>query len=97
MKFYLRDMNHEIITAWQMFFGAFRAVLIEVKKRPEIKSILCPGLGTAVGQMLPFCCAKQMYEAYKAIWLNEPLNPKNIADIYYPHQAMAGHIHKKEV
>lgn len=43
---------------------AFVAVLREARKN-EFKSILCPGLGTAVGKMPHDVCAVQMYEAYK--------------------------------
>jgi O-acetyl-ADP-ribose deacetylase (regulator of RNase III) len=70
---------------------AFRAVLLEVKKHPDhhIESILCPGLGTAVGEMTPWCCAKQMYEAYRTIWLGQPIDPKALDDAYYHHQQMA--------
>lgn len=43
---------------------AFSAAL-RVAKKNNIKSILCPGLGTAVGEMQSDVCAVQMYEAYK--------------------------------
>ena len=42
---------------------AFRAVL-RIAKDNQFDSILCPGLGTAVGQMPYEMCALQMYEAY---------------------------------
>jgi O-acetyl-ADP-ribose deacetylase (regulator of RNase III) len=69
---------------------AFRAVLLELKKRDDIQSVLCPGLGTAVGEMWPWCCAKQMHEAYKAIWSGEPIDPKALDDAYHHHYQMAG-------
>ena len=43
---------------------AFKATL-KVAKKHGIESLLCPGLGTAVGQMPTANCAIQMYEAYK--------------------------------
>jgi O-acetyl-ADP-ribose deacetylase (regulator of RNase III) len=42
---------------------ALRGTLREAKKH-EINSILCPGLGTAVGRMPYDKCAVQMYEAW---------------------------------
>ncbi len=76
---------------------AFRAALIAIKKwnvpaniEPRIESLICPGLGTAIGQIPPFACAKQMYEAYKAIWLDQPIVPKDCADIFYHHQELSG-------
>jgi len=44
---------------------AFVAALREAEKHPEINSILCPGLGTAVGQMPYAHCAIQMHAAWK--------------------------------
>ena len=43
---------------------AFTAAL-RVAKEYNFKSILCPGLGTAIGKMPFDICAVQMYEAYK--------------------------------
>lgn len=48
---------------------AFRAALLAVQRfnnntTPPIRSILCPGLGTAVGMMPPTRCARQMRMAY---------------------------------
>lgn len=45
-------------------FLAFRAAL-RAAKAHKIESILCPGLGTAIGAMAPGVCAVQMLEAYK--------------------------------
>lgn len=51
---------------------AFRAILLSVQKfnsngDHQIKSILCPGLGTGVGRMPPGRCAAQMRLAYESI------------------------------
>lgn len=50
---------------------AFRATLLAVKKHntqakyaDQITSILCPGLGTAIGNMSPEICAQQMSFAW---------------------------------
>eukprot|EP01116_Phalansterium_solitarium_P016087 TRINITY_DN3651_c0_g1_i2.p1 TRINITY_DN3651_c0_g1~~TRINITY_DN3651_c0_g1_i2.p1 ORF type:complete len:260 (-),score=24.74 TRINITY_DN3651_c0_g1_i2:105-884(-) len=59
---------------------AFRAVLIEVrrhnklvstgqKKASRISTVLCPGLGTAIGEMPFETCAYQMYKAYENVAL----------------------------
>lgn len=45
-------------------FLAFRAILREANNHEGINSILCPGLGTAVGEMPFENCALQMYEAW---------------------------------
>jgi O-acetyl-ADP-ribose deacetylase (regulator of RNase III) len=45
-------------------FLAFRAAL-RAAKAHKIDSMLCPGLGTAIGAMEPRVCAVQMLEAYK--------------------------------
>jgi O-acetyl-ADP-ribose deacetylase (regulator of RNase III) len=76
---------------------AFRAVLIALKKwnvdaniEPHINSVLCPGLGTAIGQIPAFACARQMYEAYQAIWLDKPIDPEDCSDIWYNQQELTG-------
>lgn len=43
---------------------AFNAAL-KLAKKNNIKSMLCPGLGTAIGQMPHRNCACQMYEAWR--------------------------------
>ncbi len=58
---------------------AFRAVLIAIKEwnacpqDQKIESVLCPGLATAVGEMPAWNSARQMYEAYKSVWLDQPM------------------------
>jgi hypothetical protein len=75
---------------------AFRAVLLAVKRynqiMPEehIESILCPGLGTAIGEMPVEDCAIQMWRAYTSAWLDKPIQPKQLADAYWHHRHMAG-------
>jgi len=46
-----------------------KAVLTEGKQGERIKSILCPGLGTAVGAMPFMVCAYQMLKAYQHVVL----------------------------
>lgn len=57
---------------------AFRAVLRAVKQHnrsgaPRIDSVLCPGLGTAVGRMPHARCARQMLAAFLTCELGEIL------------------------
>jgi len=49
----------QTVNAYLAFVAALR-----VAKKHSIKSLLCPGLGTAIGQMASDVCAVQMYEAY---------------------------------
>lgn len=57
---------------------AFRAVILAVQKHNmrnpgnEIRSVLCPGLGTAVGMMDYRQCAQQMRLAYETYELKLP-------------------------
>ncbi|MHA2428372.1 MAG: hypothetical protein ACXADB_10150, partial [Candidatus Hermodarchaeia archaeon] len=46
-------------------FLAFKAALKAAEEHPEIDSFVCPGLGTAVGEMPYKRCATQMFEAYQ--------------------------------
>lgn len=55
---------------------AFRAILLEIAKfnqqnpKTKIKSLLCPGLATGIGNMSAKRCATQMKEAYVQCALN---------------------------
>jgi O-acetyl-ADP-ribose deacetylase (regulator of RNase III) len=66
-------------------FLAFRAVIRSVREynraasRP-IASVLCPGLGTAVGRMHPQACARQMYYAYRTCHLGEASAPADLME-----------------
>jgi O-acetyl-ADP-ribose deacetylase (regulator of RNase III) len=66
---------------------AFRAALIEVKEfnkenNNKIKSVLCPGLGTLTGAMLPMDCAIQMKKAYDSILRGVPPFPNSLSEAY---------------
>jgi O-acetyl-ADP-ribose deacetylase (regulator of RNase III) len=74
---------------------AFRAVIRAVrshnasKERP-IESVLCPGLGTAVGRMPPQACARQMHYAYGTSHLGQVWNPTTLGQIVDIHHRMTG-------
>ena len=60
---------------------AFRAVLRAVREHNQtqndkIRSVLCPGLATAIGAMRPEVCARQMHAAYSICVLGQQLNPQ---------------------
>ncbi|XP_060604663.1 uncharacterized protein LOC132757408 [Ruditapes philippinarum] len=86
---------------------AFRAIILAVWKFNEsnpadpIRSVLCPGLGTAVGYMPRDRCAYQMLRAFQTFELGtdtEILNPNNLAIPLVHHYDMAefgGHDVKK--
>ncbi len=62
------------VSATPNAYLAFRAALQAVRKHnasedQPIRSLLCPGLGTAIGQMHPDVCARQMRAAYDAVAL----------------------------
>ena len=77
-------------------FLAFRAVLIQVKahnslneEKLHINSILCPGLGTAVGRMPHDICALQMLFAYKVVMKNTPAIVDDLTEAWNSHYILA--------
>jgi O-acetyl-ADP-ribose deacetylase (regulator of RNase III) len=74
---------------------AFRAVIRAVREhnrvseRP-IESVLCPGLGTAIGRMAPETCARQMHYAYGTSHLGQVWNPVNLGSAVEIHHRMTG-------
>lgn len=88
-------------------FLAFRAVILSVQKHnrnPDntpIRSVLCPGLGTAVGLMPADRCAFQMLQAYEFYDLkirNQLLYPETLWRItgHGEHMAKYRHVYKDE-
>jgi len=73
---------------------AFRATLRAVLKHNQdpsvtpINSILCPGLGTAIGKVPPAVCAKQMYLAYTTVVLNQGIPPVSLGQVVESHYWM---------
>ena len=69
---------------------AFRAALRIVQRHNAqfpgtIKSVLCPGLGTATGRMPVAICAKQMHAAYRQIVGGKPWKPTSVNEIINEH------------
>jgi O-acetyl-ADP-ribose deacetylase (regulator of RNase III) len=56
------------LNAYLAFRAALRAAEAYNRNTPSpIRSILCPGLGTAIGRMAPLRCARQMLAAYLSV------------------------------
>jgi len=81
----------EIVSDTVNAYLAFRAGLIEIIKlnknncNKNIKSILCPGLGTFVGKLSYNDCAKQMRFAYDQIFGKNKYYPYEIYDAIRKH------------
>ena len=69
---------------------AFRASMREIRKHNllfpgSIKSVLCPGLATATGEMAVDICAKQMHATYSQEILGESWDSTSINSIINEH------------
>jgi O-acetyl-ADP-ribose deacetylase (regulator of RNase III) len=63
----------DTLNAYLAFRAVLRAVVAWNRGQPTpIRSVLCPGLGTAVGKMPPRRCARQMLAAYRSVVLVGP-------------------------
>ncbi len=74
-------------------YMAMRAVLRLVKKvnagdGDKIESVLCPGLGTAVGRLPVNIAAFQMREAYRVVMEEQPLNFPELEDAWRHHERL---------
>jgi O-acetyl-ADP-ribose deacetylase (regulator of RNase III) len=69
----------ETVNAYLAFRAALRAVVAHnTSGQPPIKRVLCPGLGTAVGQM-PFArCARQMRAAWNSVFGPKVAMPRSV-------------------
>ena len=72
---------------------AFRAALMAVLRHNEehpasIGSVLCPGLGTGVGDMPPERAARQMRLAYNAVLGGSGVKERNAGAIWGEHSDM---------
>ncbi len=69
----------DTVNAYLAFRAALRAVLAHnASGRPPIRRILCPGLGTAVGQMPVARCARQMRIAWDRVLAGKPTMPRSL-------------------
>jgi O-acetyl-ADP-ribose deacetylase (regulator of RNase III) len=66
------------VNAYLAFRAAIRAVRQHNRTKPgTIRTVLCPGLCTAIGRMPPDVCARQMAAAYKACVLKQFIGPSS--------------------
>jgi O-acetyl-ADP-ribose deacetylase (regulator of RNase III) len=59
---------------------AMKATLIKAKNHEGISSVAIPSFCTGVGKMQPIIAARQMFQAYKEIVLEEKIDFKNFAE-----------------
>jgi O-acetyl-ADP-ribose deacetylase (regulator of RNase III) len=81
----------ETVNAYLAFRAAIRAVRQHNQDAESpIESLLCPGLGTAVGRMAPEVCARQMHHAYATSHLGQTVAPINLGQAKDLHYRMSG-------
>lgn len=77
--------------AYLAFKGILESVISHNRNNePEIKSLLCPGLGTGEGKMLPEMCAKQMRRAYDVCILGKFQTKGGLAGAVNDHLSLLG-------
>ena len=79
----------DTVNAYLAFRAAIRAARDHNRTSPRIASLLCPGLGTAVGRMAPETCARQMHYAYGTSHLGQVWNPVSLAQAAEVHLRMS--------
>jgi O-acetyl-ADP-ribose deacetylase (regulator of RNase III) len=103
----IHDINPEAIIEWLISaptmrvpcdvsytvnaYLAFKSVL-KLAKEYEFTSILCPGLGTGIGNIPAHACAAQMHAAYDEYKRGSYPVYQNLGDAHYIHQMMIGSI-----
>jgi O-acetyl-ADP-ribose deacetylase (regulator of RNase III) len=79
----------ETVNAYLAFRAAIRAARQFNRTAPKrIESILCPGLGTAIGRLSPRACATQMHYAYGTSHLGHAWNPVTLSTAVEVHRRM---------
>jgi O-acetyl-ADP-ribose deacetylase (regulator of RNase III) len=69
----------DTVNAYLAFRAALRAVLAHnASGQPRVRSVLCPGLGTAVGHMPVARCARQMRVAWDRVLGDSNWMPRTI-------------------
>ncbi len=59
-------------------FLAAKAIFILAKQNPQLRTIVCPGLGTGTGGVYPFECANKMRIAYEDFYLGKTIFPDTL-------------------
>lgn len=79
----------DTVNAYLAFKGILEAVINFNKNSDEkISSILCPGLATGEGKMVPEQCAKQMFRAYEVCLLSKYLTKGGLAGAVNDHMQL---------
>jgi O-acetyl-ADP-ribose deacetylase (regulator of RNase III) len=79
----------DTVNAYLAFRAAIRAVRAHNGSQVrQIASVLCPGLGTAVGRMSAEVCARQMHYAYGTSHLGQVWNPLSLGQVVDIHLRM---------
>ena len=89
LQLHLRDLGRGMVTAPMGVaetlnaLMAFRAALLAVRehngsRRKPIRTLLCPGHGTAVGNMPAERCARQMRAAWDRVLAPKPFFPTSL-------------------
>lgn len=75
----LPSLVPDTVNAYLAFRAALRAVLAHnASGRSPIRSVLCPGLGTAVGRMPVGRCARQMRKAWDRVLGDDRWVPRSL-------------------
>ncbi|MGE5619738.1 MAG: macro domain-containing protein [Sphingomonadaceae bacterium] len=70
---------------------AMKAILSAVRDHedlPSIESVAIPGLGTGCGRLSPIVAARQMWMAYREVFLGHPFVPANLGGAITMHSAL---------
>jgi O-acetyl-ADP-ribose deacetylase (regulator of RNase III) len=81
------------VNAYLAFRATLRAVLDHNRNagaQDQIRSILCPGLGTAIGRMPAAVCSQQMFLAWRLVMRGDPLDFLNIGCAYTADRRLRG-------
>jgi O-acetyl-ADP-ribose deacetylase (regulator of RNase III) len=79
----------ETVNAYLAFRAALRAVIRHnATASKPIQTVLCPGLGTAVGAMPVNRCAQQMHMAYSVVVLEQIMRPTNLGQALDSHYGL---------
>jgi O-acetyl-ADP-ribose deacetylase (regulator of RNase III) len=76
------------VNAYLAFRAAIRTVRQHNLTSARIETVLCPGLGTAVGRMPRKVCARQMRRAYETSHLGQVWNPESLLQVNDVHHRM---------
>lgn len=61
---------------------ASKAIFLALRKNPQIRSVVIPGLGTGVGGVKPDDCAHKMRLAFNDFYLGQYVFPKTFGDAH---------------